>query len=176
MTASWPGARGIVPRRFVALVPIPERRMEPLCKGRKAGRSNPASAPVLAPGRRSGCSSAEPYPPPRPIVIVGRPLLGANHPLIRSYMLRSSTFGGTSAARSRLSEATDLSCHLSQVSFAPHEERPKKYRGARTERSVKSPIWPIRRSRFGATRPRQTGSSYPIASVPGRPSENSASQ
>ena len=30
--------------------------------------------------RRSGCSSAKPYPPPRPIAIVGAPRLGANHP------------------------------------------------------------------------------------------------
>ena len=133
LRASWPGARGIVPRRFVALLPIPEPRTGPLCKGRKAGRSNPAFAPVLAPGRRSGCSSAVPYPPPRPVVIIGLPWLGANHPLIRSYLFRSSTFGGTSAARSWLSEATDLSCHLSQVAFAPHEERPAKYRGAWTD-------------------------------------------
>ena len=31
---------------------------------------------------------------------------------IRSHMLRSSTLGGTSLTGSRLSEATDLSCHL----------------------------------------------------------------
>ena len=31
--------------------------------------------------RRSGCSSAEPYPPPRPIAIVAAPRLGANHPM-----------------------------------------------------------------------------------------------
>ena len=31
--------------------------------------------------RRSGCSSAEPYPPSRPVAIVAAPWLGANRPL-----------------------------------------------------------------------------------------------
>ena len=56
----------LLPRRFFALVPIPELGLSeivtgarPSCDTRPGLRSRPL-------GRRSGCSSAEPYPPPRP--------------------------------------------------------------------------------------------------------------
>ncbi len=56
----------LLPRRFFALVPIPELGLteigtgaRPSCDTRPGLRSRPL-------GRRSGCSSAEPYPPPRP--------------------------------------------------------------------------------------------------------------
>ena len=56
----------LLPRRFFALVPIPELCLteiatgaRPSCDTRPGLRSRPL-------GRRSGCSSAEPYPPPRP--------------------------------------------------------------------------------------------------------------
>ena len=56
----------LLPRRFFALVPIPELEVteiatgaRPSCDTRPGLRSRPL-------GRRSGCSSAEPYPPPRP--------------------------------------------------------------------------------------------------------------
>ena len=71
-TASWPGSRGIVPRRFVASVPIPELS----CCGRRES-AEPRYAQLwlrswpLA--RRSGCSSAVPYPPPRSTSFVARP-------------------------------------------------------------------------------------------------------
>ena len=58
--ASCGGSRGILPRRFYALVPIPKGWKK---RGRRCGQPPPAlrSRPL---GRRSGCSSAEPYPPP----------------------------------------------------------------------------------------------------------------
>jgi hypothetical protein len=56
----------LLPRRFFALVPIPELGLSdigtgarPSCDTRPGLRSRPL-------GRRSGCSSAEPYPPPSP--------------------------------------------------------------------------------------------------------------
>ena len=62
----------LLPRRFFALVPIPELRLtniatgaRPSCDTRPGLRSRPL-------GRRSGCSSAEPYPPPRPFFNLSR--------------------------------------------------------------------------------------------------------
>lgn len=48
--------------------------------------------------RRSGCSSAEPYPPSRPIAIVAAPLLGANRPLKLSGLVNLGTAPRCAAA------------------------------------------------------------------------------
>jgi hypothetical protein len=45
-------------------------------------------------GRRSGCSSAEPYPPPRPKAIVAALRLGANHPIKLSVFVKPGSAPG----------------------------------------------------------------------------------
>ena len=93
MRASWPSARGIVPRRFGAFVPIPEPRLD-LLRSFGGARPGTRARPRLRSwplDRRSGCSSAEPYPPPRPKAIVAAPRLGANHPITLSGFVKPGT-------------------------------------------------------------------------------------
>ncbi len=69
--------RGILPRRFIALAPIPKgERKEAACSG--AGCRVLRSWPL---GRRSGRTSALPYPPPRPISFVAHRWASSNLPL-----------------------------------------------------------------------------------------------
>ena len=73
--------RGIVPRRFVAIVPIPEHQSNH--SGREErGRAITPGPPLRSwpLGRRSGCSPAEPYPPPRLSFILVDVLPSRNHP------------------------------------------------------------------------------------------------
>jgi len=53
-------SRGILPRRFFRLLPIPKAGLS-YCK--EGGRSKTARLRTWPPERRSGCTSAEPYPP-----------------------------------------------------------------------------------------------------------------
>jgi hypothetical protein len=78
--------------------------------------------------------------------------------------------GGLSATGLRSSEATDLSCHLSQtLPSRPSRSAQRSTEGHGQRCSVKSPIRPIRRSCSGHDTLEVTGLSYPIGSVPDRP-------
>ena len=72
----------------------------------------------------------------------------------------------------RFSEATDLSCHLSLVSLASFQERPTKYRGARTEVIGKISYMTNSALVLRHDTLEVTGPSYPIGFVPDRTQES----
>ena len=71
-----------MPRRFGAFVPIPEPRLTSFAtRGARPGTRARPRLPSWPLDRRSGCSSGEPYPPPRSKPIVAALGLGANQPI-----------------------------------------------------------------------------------------------
>jgi hypothetical protein len=88
--------------------------------------------------------------------------------LIQRHILLSLTIGVMSATGLRSSEATDLSCHLLHLAFAPKRERPKEYRGARTEVIGQISDTATLAVVFPHDTLEATGLSYPIFSVTGR--------
>ena len=95
---------------------------------------------------------------------------GSVHSVLSDHAIIYLLIGGLSATGLRSSEATDLSCHLSQVAFAPLPGAPSEVsRG--TDRGDRSNL---QYGQFGDRALAHdtlevTGLSYPIGSVPDRP-------